>query len=305
MEGISMKLQMVRRATLGSALLFTACCCPLALHAQSSVPTYGGAKFLVIQREFTKPGRDGSPHQATEAAYMRAATAGKAPFHYTALVSASGPNRAIFLSGYPTMEAVEAERKQMSAALQTSLDKTIVADGDLLSQQDSSVWMVDPELSQNTDGPRVGSRFMIVREYVVKPGHTGEWEKAVKLVMDGYKKADVGAHWSTYRMVFGNSSGPTYLILTSIKSMNELDAMFDSDPKFAEAVGEDGLKQLDALEASCVERSMSNFFVIDPKMSIPTDDMLKAEPDFWRAKPTAASTAKKSTAAKPATSSGQ
>lgn len=292
-----MTLHSVRRAVVSAAFLLAVACCPLMFHAQSSVPTYGSSTFLVIQREFTKPGRDGTPHEATEAAFMRAAATGKAPFHYTALTSMSGPNRALFLSGYPTMAALEAERKSIGLGLQTSLDKAMVADGDLLSAQDSSVWMVDPDLSQNTNGPRVGSRYMIVRQYVVKPGHTAEWEKAVKMVIDGYKKADVGAHWSTYRMLFGNSTGPTYLVLTSVKSMTELDAMFASDPKFGAAVGEDGLKKLDELEAASIESSMSNFFAIDPKMSIPTDEMLKAEPDFWKPKPSAAAAAKKTTAA--------
>lgn len=299
-----MNLQMARRALAGTAFLLTACCCPVTLNAQSSMPTYGSTKYLVIQREFTKPGRDGTPHQATEAAYMRAAAANKAPFHYTAFVSLSGPNRALFLQGYPTLEAVEAERKQQSAALQASLDKAMMNDGDLLSQQDASVWVVDPELSQNTDGPRVGSRYMIFREYVVKPGHSAEWEHLVKMVLDGYKKADVGAHWSTYRMVFGNSTGNTYLILTSLKSMSEADAMLASDPKFGEALGEDGLKRLDELEASCVESFHSNLFAIDPKMSIPNEDQMKAEPDFWRAKPAAGGTARKSSA-KASSNSGQ
>jgi hypothetical protein len=300
-----MNLQMVHRALAGSAFFLSACCCPLTLNAQNSVPTYGGQKYLVIQREFTKPGRDGASHEATEAAYMRAAAAGKAPFHYTALTSMSGPNRALFFSGYDSMAAVEAEHKTMSAALQTSLDRSMVADGEQLSGQDSSVWMVDPDLSQNTNGPRVGSRYMIVREYVVKPGHEAEWEQVVKIVKDGYAKADVGAHWSTYRMVFGNSMGPTFLILTSVKSMDELDAMFGSDPKFAEAVGKEDLKRLDDLVASCVVSQNENFFTINAKMSIPTDEMIKAEPDFWRAKPMGTTTAKKSISVKPAVNSGQ
>jgi hypothetical protein len=257
----------------------------------------------VIQREYTKPGRDGTAHQTTEAGFIRAAAAGKAPFHYTAFTSMSGPNRALFFSGYESLAAVETERKGMSTSLQVALDKAMIADGDVLSAQDSSVWMVDPDLSQNTNGPRVGSRYMIVRQYVVKPGHTGEWEEVVKMVLDGYKKANTGAHWSMYRMIFGNSTGPTYLVLTSVKSMTELDDMFASDPKFAEAVGEEGLKKLDKLEAECVESSMSNIFLIDPKMSIPTDAMVKAEPDFWKPKPTAASTATKKPA--PAAATGQ
>lgn len=299
-----MNSHLIGRVVVGSAAVLSLfCCSPQTLSAQSSVPTYGPSKYIVIQREFTKPGRDGSAHEATEAAYMRAAANGKAPFHYVAFTSLTGPNRAIFLSGYDSMEAVEAERKATSAALEAALDKTMIADGDQLSATDSSVWAVDPELSQNTNGPRIGSRYMIFREYVVKPGHSAEWEQLVKLVMDGYKKADVGAHWSTYRMIFGNSTGPTYLILTSVKSMNELDDMFASDPKFAQALGEDGLKQLETLEASCVESSKENFFAISPKMSIPTDEMLKAEPEFWRPKMNAS--AAKKAAAKTATTSGQ
>lgn len=291
-----MNLPLIRRAMLGPVFLLGVVCCSLSVKAQSSAPTYSSSKYLVIQREFTKPGRDGTPHQGTEAAYMRAAAAGKAPFHYVALTSISGPSRALFLSGYPSMEAVEAERKQISDALGASLDKAMVADGDLLSQTDASVWVVDPDLSQNTNGPRIGSRYMIIRQYVVKPGHTAEWEKLVKMVKDGYEKANVGAHWSTYRMLFGNSTGPTYLIITSVKSMTELDAMFSDDPKFGQAMGEDGLKRLDELEASCVDHYMDNFFLIDPKMSIPTDEMLKSDPNFWRPK-TTASVASKKTAA--------
>ena len=290
-----MTTHLLRRVLAGSALLVAVCCLPTVVSAQSNAPTYSAQKFLVIQREFTKPGRDGMAHEATEAGFLRAAAAGKAPFHYIALTSMTGPNRALFFSGYPTMEAVEAEHKSMSQALQTSLDKAMSADGDVLSATDESVWMVDPELSQNTNGPRVGSRYMIVREFVVKPGHTGEWERAVKLVMDGYKKADTGAHWSTYRMVFGNSTGPTFLVLTSVKSMTEVDEMLDNDPKFVQAMGEDGMKNLEELEASCVERSMNNFFIINPKMSIPTDEMVKAEPEFWKQKAASPVSAKKTT----------
>lgn len=293
-----MNLNLLRRPIAGTALLLTICGSPAMLRAQSS-ESYSSNKILVIQREFTKPGRDGASHEATEAGYLRAAAAGKAPFHYIALTSMTGPNRALFFSGYPTFAAMEAERKSMSPALNASLDKAMVADGDVLSATDASVWVVDPDLSQNTNGPRVGSRYMIVRQFVVKPGHTAEWEQAVKLVLEGYKKADTGAHWSTYRMMFGHSTGPTYLVLTAVKSMDEVDGMLAGDPKFMQAMGEEGMKHLEELEASCMESSMANFFLISPKMSIPTDEMLKAEPDFWKPKTTA------SVAKKPAAKSTQ
>ncbi len=301
-----MNPRLIRLALAGSAFVFALSCCPRTVCAQESIPTYGSSKYLVIQREFTKPGRDGAAHQTTEAAYMRAAATGKAPFHYTAFTSLTGPNRAVFLSTYDSMEAIETERKSMSQALQTSLDKAMISDGDQLSGTDESVWTVDADLSQNTNGPRIGSRYMVFREFVVKPGHTAEWEEVVKLVLEGYKKADTGAHWSTYRMIFGNSTGPTYLVLTSVKSMSELDAMFANDPKFTEAMGEDGMKKLERLEASCLESSKMNFFIIDPKMSIPTDQMIKAEPEFWKPKIVTSTASKKAApTAKTSAATGQ
>jgi hypothetical protein len=287
---------------MASALLLTICGAPLALRAQSD-ESPNPNKVLIIQREFTKPGRDGASHQATEAAYVRAAAAGKAPFHYVAVTSITGPNRALFLSAYPSFAAVEQERKSVGATLGASLDRTMVADGDVLSSQDASAWVVRPELSTNIQGMRVGSRYLIAREYVIKPGHQEEWKNVVKMVKDGYAKAVPEAHWTMYQMAFGHSTAPTYLILTAVKSMDEVDAMFDPNSKFEEAVGADGLKRLDELTASCVESEMSNVFVVDPKMSIPTDEMIKAEPDFWRPK-TASGVAKKSAAAK-STASGQ
>lgn len=294
-----MRFNLLRRSMIGSTLLLTICSSPLALRAQTQEPAADGANVLVIQREFTKPGRDGASHEATEAAFMRAAAAGKAPFHYVAVTSLTGPNRALFLSAYPSFAAVETERKAVGATLGASLDKAMVADGDVLSGQDASTWVVRSDLSTNTKGMRVGSRYLIAREYVVKPGHRSEWEQTVKMVMDGYKKGVPEAHWTMYEMAFGRSTGPTYLILTSVKSMDEVDAMFSSDPKFAEAMGEDGLKKLGELEASCVESEDSNIFAVSPKMSIPTDDMVKAEPAFWRPK-SSATVAKKPVAAKSA-----
>lgn len=282
-----MKLAALRGAiTLPLAVLIVQAV-PFVLHAQVDDAPDGG-KVLVIQREFTKPGKDGSVHEATEAGYKRAAATGNAPFHYIALTSLSGENRALFLSAYPSFVAMEAEHKSIGETLGASLDKAMVADGDVLASTDASVWVVRPDLSTNTKGMRTGSRYMIARQYVIKPGHIGEWNEVVKLVMDAYKRGVPEAHWTMYQMAFGHSTGPTFLILTAIKSMDEVDAMFGSDPKFMEALGNEGLKKLEALEQSSVETSMSNVFTVSAKMSIPTDDMVKAEPAFWKSAPKAA-----------------
>ena len=251
---------------------------PFAVFAQDILPT---AKVLVISREYTKLGKDGAPHQTVEGAYPRALAAGKVPNHYYAAVSLSGPSRALFFHGYSSFADMAAEQKAATSdsTLSATLDRTNSADADLLSSKDYSVWVKRDDLSLNP-GFRVGSRYEEITQFVVRPGHHQEWEELVKMVIDGYKKGVPGAHWGTYEEAYGTTGG-VYLVITTIKAATELDAEEAQDKQFVEAMGTDGMKKMQELEAACVESRQTNLFVIDPKMSYPPEAWVKADPDFW------------------------
>lgn len=259
-------------------------------------PATTPAKVLVINREYTKPGKGGALHEKTEGAYVAAAKAGKVPFHYLAATSITGPDRALFFVGYPSFTAWADENKTMDAMPTTgaSLDKAMVPDGDLLSETDTSVWIRDDEQSYN---PKLvpGTRFLDLSLYRIKPGHEAEWSEAVKLVKAGYMKAVPEATWTVYSEYYG-TYGSAYLVITPLKSVAELDDHMMGDRKWVEAMGKDGMKKLDELMASCVSEEQQNLFRISPKMSIPPVAWINAEPDFWAPKPTPA----KKPAAKPA-----
>src|SRR5580692_6178631 len=142
----------------GSTLLF----------AQDILP---GSKLLVISREYTKPGKDGAPHQAVEGAYPKALAAGKVPNHYYAAVSLSGPSRALFFHSYSSFADMAAEQKAATSdsTLSATLDSTNSADADLLSSKDYSVWVKRDDLSLN-QGFRVGTRYEEITQFVVRPG---------------------------------------------------------------------------------------------------------------------------------------
>ena len=260
-------------------------------------------KVLVIQREFTKPGKDGAVHEATEAGFIRAVQANKGNIHYIALTSLSGVNRALFISGYPSLAAVDAERKAMPAAALTAMDKAMVADGEALTETGSSVWLRRDDLSTNVGGPPVGMRLLEVSEYVVKPGHQHEFEELAKKYVEAAKNVPE-LHWTAFQMAYGPTSGPTYLVFTALKSGADADAEFGAGKRFEEAIGEGGMKKMAELEAASVATEMTNLFVVSPKMSLPTDAMVKSDPDFWKPKSSAATAAKKP-AAKSAAASGQ
>lgn len=282
-------------------LLVVFSCAPLALQAQESGPP----KILVVQREFPKPGKGGMLHEKTEAAYVRELDAAKASPHYVALNSLSGPSRAIFLSGYPSLEAWEQENKSVfeNASLNAALDRANVADGDLLASTDASVWRLREDLSllKPMDSMK-GVRYMRISQYFIRPGHQHEWEELVKMVRDGLQKNVPEANWAMFEQVYGtNSNG--FVVITPLKSMTEEDARFESDKSFAEGMGDEGMKKVDALAAMCIESEQSNLFLFDPKMSRAPESWVKDEPDFWR--PRVAPVRKSSAAPKTETGTGR
>ena len=177
--------------------------------------------------------------------------------------------------------AAEQKAATSDSTLSATLDSTNSADADLLSSKDYSVWVKRDDLSLN-QGFRVGTRYEEITQFVVRPGHHQEWEELVKMVIDGYKKGVPGAHWGTYEEAYGTTGG-VYLVITTIKAATELDAEEAQDKQFVEAMGTDGMKKMQELEAACVESRQTNLFVIDPKMSYPPEAWVKADPDFWTA----------------------
>ena len=242
-------------------------------------------KILSITREFTKPGKEGGPHEKTEGDFAKAMSEAKATDYYYAVASLSGRPRVLFMSAYPSFAEMEAARKSVNtnASLSAELDKVNEADGDLLAETDSSVWMRRDDLSLN-QGYRVGSRYETISQFVIRPGHYEEWVELVKLVLGAYKKGVPDAHWGMYEELYG-TGGNAFIVITTLHDGAEIDANFAKDDKFVAALGTEGMKKLEALEASCVESRVNNVFRIAPKMSYPPPTLVQAEPDFWTPKP--------------------
>lgn len=276
-----------------AAAFVAALATPVIVAAQEDM---GPPPILVFNREFVKPGKSG-PHEKTELAFVAAAKANKAPFHYFALTSMTGIDRALFVSAYPNLAAWETESKSAdkNPALGAALDKAFSADGDLLSATDTSVWLHRPDLSLN-EANLVGVRYFEIQQIVMKPGKIHEAEEWAKMYVEGFKKIP-GANWAAYQQAFGTNQN-AFIFITLAKSLSDVDTEFGaSNTAFEKAVGPDKMKKMRALEMECADTEMYNLFRISPKISIPIDGMVKGEPDFWKPK---AAPAAKPAAAKPA-----
>jgi hypothetical protein len=258
-------------------------------------------KVIQLQREFIKPGKSGAIHDKSEANFVAAMNRGKLQGHYVALNSMSGKSRAIFVVGYPSFAAWEADNKivDKSPSLTAELDHALLTDGELLESYDSAVATYDEDLSYHPHGDIGHARYFEISLFHVKPGHRHDWQELTKMVKEAHEKAGTSAHWATYEVAYGAADG-TYLILSGDKSLADIDQGFAESKKFAEAMGgPEGMAKLDQLYGETVDHSESQLFSINPKQSYASDAWIKDDPEFWKPK-AAAPAAKPATAAKPA-----
>ncbi len=245
-------------------------------------------KVLLIQREFLKPGRQGSVHDRSESAFVRAMQAAKWPQHYFALNSMSGPSRALFFIGYDSFAAMGKDNDAMmhDKALSSAFDRASMTDGDLLTRADSSIWTYEDDISLRAPVKVEQMHYFELDSITVKPGHHHDWVELANLYKKGY--ADVpDAHWAIWSLAYGTADADVYLVVIPMQSLSEVDAMFANQSKFRQALGEDGMKRLSELSAACIKSSDSQLFEIAPKMSYPPADWVEKNPGLWKVKPEA------------------
>jgi hypothetical protein len=260
----------------------------VAVAQESSTATMPPPKVLIVQREFTKPGKGGNAHEKSESAFVQAFTRAKWPTHYFAVTAMTGRPRVLFLTGYDSFEAWEKDNAAVdkNKGLSASLDRAFTADGDLLSEQDETALVYNDDQSLNSNVDIAHMRYFEIALYRVRPGHRHDWDELVKLVKSAYEKMP-DMHWAEFDAMYGQE-GSTHAVFIPMKSLKEVDDSFARDKEFMSNLGEDGMRRLGELESSAIEFSQTNLFQFTPSMSYPRDEWVKADPDFWKPKPAAA-----------------
>lgn len=256
----------------------------------------GPPKVLVVQREWTKPGKAGAIHEKSESAFVNAMVAAKWPTHYFAAASMSGKPRVLFFVGYPSFEAWEKDNHAMekNATLSAAFDRAELTDGELLNDYQQDVLVYNPELSLHMGKSIAQDRYFEISRWAVKPGHRADFLELVKMYVDGYGKVSEHANWAAFESYYGEQNGGVYIAISAMASLAENDQFMGDDKKFADAMGPEKMKKIRELTAASVESSMTNLYEFKPSMSYPEDSWIK-EDAFW--KPKAPKVSKKLTSA--------
>jgi hypothetical protein len=278
-------MKRMTRLMLGTCLIAG---CAGAVAQEGAMPP----KVLSVTREWTKPGKNGMSHEKTESAFVEAMIRAKWPTHYLAVDSVSGKPRSLFLTRYDSFEAWEKDAKavEKNTALAAALDRANVADGEMLADVDQHLLVLREDLSLRPKSDIPHMRYFEISRFHVRQGHDKDWEDLVKMYQSGFEKiADV--HWAMYQSVYGAEDG-TYILFNPMKTADEIDRGFGDFKEFSKAMGDDAMKKLAELTAATVDSSETNLFVFNPRMSYVSEDWIKADPGFWKPKPTAAEVTK-------------
>jgi hypothetical protein len=257
------------------------------LNAQTA-PEDGPPNVLVIHREYLKPGKGGQLHERSESAFVHAFADAKSPYHYFALDSLSGPSRSLFLFGYNTFADWEKETGAIRSnpALGAKVDQASLNDGDLLTGYDAGAMTLRPDLSLNK-GSIDGARYFEITAFVVKPGHTHDFEELAKIYIDTFRKVDPQTHWDTFEVMYGSpvpttAGGEVFLVFNLMKSLAETDKSLQNSDKFSSELGPTGMQKVSELSAASIQLSTTNLFAINPRESNPPTEWIKKDPGFWK-----------------------
>ncbi len=242
----------------------------------------GPSKYLFLDNVEVKPNQGDAyaKLQGQETAAMRAANA---PSHFIGMWAITGSNHVLYMHGFDSFADLQKDHDATMATtkLTDTLKATDAQQAAQLGNEHSSVYEFEKDLSLNTDLDLSKMRFMRIILFHVRVGHDEDFERVAKLFVKAYASAIPEARWAMFQKLYGEGSGTTYILVTPMESLTEVDGMLGSNKKFTEAVGAEQVQTLFKQADAAVESSESNLFAFDPQLSYAPDSWLKSSPDFW------------------------
>jgi hypothetical protein len=256
-----------------------------AARAQETAKATPPPKVLVIDIEWLKPGKGGSAHQKTENAFIQANEKAKVPIHYLALEALSGPPRSLFFFSYDSFAAMEKERQQemSDTALSADIDRAYAEDGELLSSMARNIFTLRDDLMHESGVAIATMRYMQITRVTLRPGHQADWEEYLKLLRSNLDKTQPGRHIALYQSAFGWENGGIWLLITPMKSLDEVDQANANSATFMRNMGDTNMKRYRELAGLAIESSQRNLYAFNPEMSYVQDEWVTADP-FWKRK---------------------
>ncbi len=239
--------------------------------------------ILEILTESIKPGHNAA-HLHTEAGWPRAFARANVAIHWLGMVQETGPGEAWFVSGYPSLAALEEANKAVEAApgLGEEIDRLWTADGEHVSGTSRILARYRPELSNFTGVVIPTMRYFQILTFRVRPGKETSFAGAATTYLDLVKKAGVQAQasWATYEIIAG-MPGPTFMVWIPFKSLGDMDTSAPVSAAVDKAMTAEVAQKFAGLASEGYINVTTHFMRFNPRLSHLEADFVAVDPDFW------------------------
>jgi len=254
---------------------------------------------LVVNREQVKPGKM-SAHEKVSTAYTALFVKANPETNWLGLTPIAGDdNVVLFLLGYPSFAAAEAERNKIeavlaqNAALKTEMERLDGQSGDMRNASQTAWFVYRPALSYHP--PKMAevakSRLVNIGTVRVKPGRVPDFLDYYKGLNAARDKAN--ASWvstAAYQSSVG-APGGTFIFFSFNKAMSEMDEANTKSEERQKAIdaalgGDQAVKmRRELISEILVEPVTTNLYAINRAESHPSAQFAAADPEFWNPKP--------------------
>lgn len=254
---------------------------PAALAQHEAGEVKGPSKYLFISNVDLKPNQGGA-YAKVESDEVQAQRAAGAPDHYFGMWAITGADHVVFMEGFDSFADMQKDHEARMAMpkLQATIKTDDAAEAPFISEIHTSIYKYDEDLSLRAPLDLAKQRFFRIILFHVRSGRDKDWEHVVKLFAKAYE-AIPEAHWAMFEKMYGVGSDNTYILVTPITSLADVDGMVDGGKKFSDSTGEDQLSVLRQQLDADVESSEADIFALGPDISYVPDSWLTASPDFW------------------------
>lgn len=263
---------------------------PSLFHAQQVAPGQPTPppKILQIVREHVRYGGE-QAHASNESAWAAAYQRANIDMFNLGLSPITGSGDVWYVSAWDSFGQME----QSSAEVAKNKDiatvdtRMLAKDAEFVDRSSRSIYAYRDDMSRHAVTDWSAARYYQVYTVHERMGHEGAAKKITDLLTQGYDKASLPDTWAMYQAIGGEAAG-TYLVIIPLRSLAAIDTSMAADEKFGQAIGADGMAEINRLAADGIASEQQELFAVSPRMSIVPDNWRASDVSFWGKKATGA-----------------
>jgi hypothetical protein len=265
-------------------LHFSAFSCPASAQENSTDSSKSGPpKFLNMVHQEIKPGKTGA-YDELQSSIARIYSRENIPVFWVELESITGPSEVLYLNFFDSSEEMAKSVDALNAAL--TAHPEIVQMRDRLLQENTSNGTAVLGVRRDDMGYRSKTidfskmRALRLSTVFAHPGYERAFMETEWSLSQASGKVHAQSAWAVYEVV-GGLPEPSFVIVTPMQSLQEIDALFQASESLKTTEGGALQQHLQELARIAYGTSDTRLFLVGPRMSHVSKTFAAADADFW------------------------